>query len=149
MRIQIISMNCLEWDEGCRKPDVLPFYSSSFERLNRGQEYECGYGYNSEVREKICTALNTVCKNVVPDYYYDLRNWEEFSCAAPQYMILDAMKWNKTKPLAFLMKSQADLYLVLEQFIICARENETAAITMIENNAGKSSIFSMFIAKSN
>ena len=147
MELQIISLHHQEYAASPER-NVLPFYSRSFERLNEGKAYTCGYGYNEKEQNLLRSSLDSVCRECVPDYYYDLRNWEDFSCPAPQYMLLDSMGWNKVKPLSFLFTNQVDLYLALEHFSLCSDENEMAAFTVFEKRDDKDVVFSFLLINS-
>ena len=147
MELQIISFFHQEYTSSPYS-SVLPFYSRSFERLNEGKAYTCGYEYNKREQDLLRTSLNAVCDQCVPDYYYDLRNWEDFSCPAPQYMLLDSMGWNKVRPLSFLVGNQIELYLSLEHFSVCSCENEIAAFTVYEKCDSKDVIFSFLAVNS-
>lgn len=147
MKLQIISLYTKEFCD-LDIDDVLPFYQCSFERLNEGHVYECGNGYNAKVQRLLTESLESSCGNYVPDYYYDLRNREDFSCPAPQYMLLDFMGWNRVKPISFLVRSQIDTWLALEHFSLCSCENETAAFTIYEKCNGKGTVISFLVVNS-
>lgn len=135
MGVQIITIKHILRSQQSNLKDVLPFYAYSFEQLVPNQDYIVGYGYNKSFQQVIHNFMKDICDDLVPDYYYDLRNWEDFSCAAPQYMILDELGWNKTKPVSLKVTDQVDVYLALEHFYVCSQIGSTACVTLSNENA--------------
>lgn len=147
MSLQVITW--LKQTNACQNAtNVLPFYSFSFKKLNNDKEYLSNYDYNSNFRTITKELISEIDFSTVPNYFYDIRNWEDYSCAAPEYMFLDEVNWNSTKPLAFTIKDQIDLYLVFEHMEITMLDNTCAcvAITLSNDNAQYDSLI-MFIKK--
>lgn len=130
MEIQVLDMKYALCNRHAGGDDVLPFYIHSFEQLNPNEDYVLGYGYHKSFRTVVKDCLKDVCREIIPDYYYDIRNWEDFSCAAPQYMLLDELGWNSTKPLSFKITDQIGLYLALEHFAMCSFKGASASVVV-------------------
>lgn len=130
MELQVLEMKYSLHSRLTGGNDVLPFYAYSFEQLYPNEDYVSGYGYHKSFRTVVQNGLKEICHELIPDYYYDLRNWEDFSCAAPQYMLLDQLGWNGTKPLSFKISDQVGIYLALEHFITCSPRGMTAGVTV-------------------
>lgn len=147
LELKIWAVDSQQWECDEESEDVLPYYQWAYEILNPGQTYISGYNYQNDVREKQCMVLRTMCPKEAPDYYYDLRNWDDFSCAAPQYLTLNALGWNRTTPMAFHVRGCDDLPLVLEIFDAMAHPGETVAITVVERIGTQYRLVGMFIEK--
>lgn len=127
---------------------VLPFYLTSFKRLNCDKAYLSNYDYNSDFRSITKELISKINFSTMPNYFYDIRNWEDYSCAAPEYFFLDEVNWNSTKPIAFTIKDQIDLYLIFEHMEITMLDNTCAcvAITLSNENTQYISLI-MYIKK--
>lgn len=147
MSIQVITW--FKQTNSCQNTiNVLPFYSFSFEKLNNDKDYLPNYDYNSDFRTITKEIISKINFSITPNYFYDIRNWEDYSCAAPEYMLLDEINWNSTKPFAFTIKNQIDLYLVFEHMEITMPDNTCAcvAITLSDDNGQYDSLI-MFVKK--
>lgn len=128
--------------------NVLPFYSFSFEQLNNGKEYKANYDYNSNFRALTAELISKSKITTPPHYFYDVRNWEDYSCAAPEYMLLDELNWHSTKPLAFTIKDQIDLYLVFEHMEVSMLNNTCACVAItLQNDEAQYDEIILFINK--
>lgn len=135
MEIQVLDMKYALYNRQTGRDDVLPFYAYSFEQLNPNEDYVLGYGYHKSFQTVVKDGLKDVCRETIPDYYYDIKNWDDFSCAAPQYMLLDELGWNSTRPLSFKITDQIGLYLALEHFAICSPKGASAGVAVSAVNS--------------
>lgn len=149
MKLQLLEISYRICSYEKRIKDVLPFYEYSFEVLNPNEDYIAGYGYNHSFQDTVTEALRKICKTIVPDYYYDIRNWEDFSCAAPQYMLLDKLGWNRTKPISLKMNDDVDLFLALENYAVCSPNDSVAVFTVSLEEEQQEKLLILLLKKSN
>lgn len=76
MSIQVITW--FKQTNSCQNTiNVLPFYSFSFEKLNNDKDYLPNYDYNSDFRTITKEIISKINFSTTPNYFYDIRNWEE------------------------------------------------------------------------
>lgn len=145
--IKLLAIDTQQWSSCAEDDHVLPYYQWAFEVLNPEQEYMSCYGYQNDVREKLCDVLRSLCPELAPDYYYDLRSWDDFSCAAPQYLTLDTLGWRKTSPLSFRIRGCDDLPRALELFCASSHQGDTAAVTILERSGIQYRLIGLLLEK--
>lgn len=84
---------------------VHPFYADSFSALYPLSKADLTpdaplFGAETVIFPALSAVLNELQDGRKPDYFFDVRTTEEFSCVAPEYSLLSALNLNDVAPLS-------------------------------------------------
>lgn len=97
-------------------PDVHPFYRRSFEILYDLKEIQTAEQRETDwMIEPLERTLEDAALEIPPNYFFDVRTTEEFSCPAPEYYLLKQLNLAHTSPLS--VKGMGGLAIVQALFI--------------------------------